>query len=168
MNLKPLQHLWEHTETRKMRTRQIPSNGQWFIPPYSEVSCSREHRTGMSLQSLSSLPRDEWHDLDHTVHQSFLSYKKTCWSFWYHVIFKIGIPLLPPGAHKWRLWVHRFGRYWKYLMQNILTIDSLQFSLDTKYYVLSQEFSTCGEVSCDTSAYMAMVTYFCNQSCIEW
>lgn len=42
-----------------------------------------------------------WSLLDHAIHQSSLSYKATPWTFWPHVIFKIGIPLfLPPAAHK--------------------------------------------------------------------
>lgn len=34
-----------------------------------------------------------WSLLDHAIHQSSLSYKATPWTFWPHVIFKIGIPL---------------------------------------------------------------------------
>lgn len=34
-----------------------------------------------------------WSLLDHAIHQSLLSYKATPWTFWPHVIFKVGIPL---------------------------------------------------------------------------
>ena len=130
-----------------MRTKYNPVYcGKRFVPAVKRTS----DQTGPSKvvvfaeEEIRSL-------LDHGIHQS---YKTTPWTFWLHVIFKIGIPLsCLQGLTSEGCESSGLDYIGSILIQNILTpIDSLQSSFLTQSILCPQNIwtSDCLQFSFDT------------------
>jgi len=113
--------------------------------------------TRLDLQKLSSLlKKKRWQT--HAIHQSFLSYKATPWTFWPHVIFKVGIPLFFASSGSQvkavspAVWTILEVSDSEYSVRIILTIDSLQSSFLTHDILCPQNIwtSDCLQFSFDT------------------